>query len=88
MSPPGAAITPDALNTGLRQCQSESTNPLTIGSTRCADTLRRGPLTDRHRTFPGGWGVNRDKPYRRGALGKLRNAVGVRMRRTVGVSAL
>jgi hypothetical protein len=28
--------------------------------------LRRGPLTDRRRTFPGGWGVNRDKRYRRG----------------------
>ena len=32
-SPPHAAITPDALNTGLRQCQSESTNPVAIGST-------------------------------------------------------
>ncbi len=41
-------------------------NPLTVGLTRCSDTLRRGPLTDRHRTFPGGCGVNRDKPYRGG----------------------
>src|SRR6202035_5558348 len=36
-------------------------NPLTVGLTDCADTLRRGSLTDRHRTFPGGCGVNRDK---------------------------
>jgi hypothetical protein len=63
MSPTGAAITPDALNTGLRQSQSESKNPVTIGSTGGADTFRRGPLRDRHRTFPGGWGVNPDKPY-------------------------
>jgi hypothetical protein len=65
-SPRRAAITPDAPNTGLRQCQCKSTNPVAIGSTRVADTLRWGPLTDRHRTFPGGWGVNREKSYRRG----------------------
>jgi hypothetical protein len=68
MAPTGAAITVEALSTGLRQCQSESTKPCNCRFIRrCADTLRRGSLTDRRRTFPGGWGVNRDKGYRRGA---------------------
>ena len=49
-------------------------NPLTVGLTECADTLRRGSLTDRHRTLPGGCGVNRDKSYRRAQFEKLLSA--------------
>jgi hypothetical protein len=81
MSPTGAAITPDALNTGLRQCQSESANPVRIGSTGCADTLRRGPLQIAAGRFREGWGVNRNKPYRRARTRELQNAVGVRVHR-------
>ena len=68
-APTGATI--KAPGMGLRQGQSESTNPLTVGLTGCADTLRRGPFTDRHSTFPGGCGVNRDKPYRRGCTREI-----------------
>ena len=64
MSPTGAAITPDALSTGLRQCQSESTISVTVGLSG-VQTRSGGDLIDRHRTFPGGWGVNRDKRYLR-----------------------
>lgn len=64
MSPTGAAITPDALSTGLRQCQSESTISVTVGLSG-VQTRSGGDLIDRQRTFPGGWGVNRDKRYLR-----------------------
>jgi hypothetical protein len=48
MSPTGAAITLEALSTGLRQCQSESTNPVAVGlAGRCrpvtAGTSYRSP---------------------------------------------
>ena len=78
MSPTGAVITPDALSMGLRQCQSESTISVTVGLSG-VQTRSGGDLVDRHRTFPGGWGVNRDKGYRRGrdGLGNC-EAVGVR----------
>ena len=51
--------------------------------------MGQGPLTDRRQTFPRGWGVNRDKPYRTGrdALGKLRKAVGVQVHPFRSVSA-
>jgi hypothetical protein len=64
MSPTGAAIIPDALSTGLPQCQSESTISVTAGLSG-VQTRSGGDLIDRHRTFPGGWGVNRDKRYLR-----------------------
>jgi hypothetical protein len=80
MSPKGAAITPDALNTGLRQCQSESANPVTIGSTG-VQTLRRGPLqiaTGRFRKAGESTVINHTAGH---ALGKLQNPVGVRVHR-------
>jgi hypothetical protein len=81
MSPTGAAITPDALNTGLRRCQSESANPVRIGSTGCADTsggdLYRSP-PDVSGKAGESTAIN-DTAGR--ALGKLQNAVGVRVHR-------
>ena len=81
MSPTSAPITPDALNTGLRQCQSESANPANNRLNRGADTFRRGPLqiaNGRFRKAGESTAIN-DTAGR--ALGKLQNAVDVRVRR-------
>jgi hypothetical protein len=86
MSPKGAAITPDALNTGLRQCQSESANPVTIGSTGGADTFRRGPLqiaAGRFRKAGESTVINHTAGH---ALGKLQNAA-CEYTATVGANA-
>jgi hypothetical protein len=79
MSPAGAAITPDALNTGLRQCQSESANPVTIGSTG-VQTRSGGDLLQIATGCLREAGESTVKNHTAGgALGKLQNAVGVRV---------
>ena len=78
MSPTGAAITPDALNTGLRRCQSESTNPVTIGSTGVQTRYGRDLVKIAAGRFREAGESTVINDTAGGALGKLLNAVGVR----------
>jgi hypothetical protein len=79
-SPPRAAITPDALNTGLRQCQSERHK-------HCSNRLNEGEQTrsggDLLQIATGRFREAGESTVKNdtvgGALGKLRNAVGVRV---------
>ena len=87
--PTGAAITPDVLNKGLRQCQFRKHKP-------CNNRLNRGcrhvPAGTSYRSppdVPGGWGVNRDKRYRNGTRSRefCSMASACEYTATVGVSA-
>ena len=66
-SPPWAAEILEALDTRLRQHQSNSTT-VPARYRELQIPYERGPLTDRHAKFPGGWGVNRSQLYRRGPI--------------------
>jgi hypothetical protein len=80
MSPTGAAITLEALSTGLRQCLSESTNPVTVG---LAGRCRRVAAGTSYRSPPDVSGRLGSQPRLRIPQGvrrtrELRNAVGAR----------
>jgi hypothetical protein len=66
-SPTGPAIILEALYTGLRQCQSESTNPVAVGQAgRCRSVTAGTFLQIATGRFRAGWGVNRARQYRSG----------------------
>jgi hypothetical protein len=80
MSPTGAAITLEALSTGLRQCQSLSTNPVTVG---LAGRCRPVTAGTSYRSPPDVSGRLGSQPRLRIPQGErrtreLRNTVGVR----------
>jgi hypothetical protein len=89
MSPTATAITLEALDTGLRQCQPDSKYRVTVGLSGGADTLRAGTS---YRSPPDVSGRLGSQPRLRIAQGarrtrELRNAVGTRAH-TFGQSQL